>query len=105
MSQNANETIRELLAAGRMDEVVTLLRKLEPAAAAEVLAKAPYEDQQRIFRSLPVDLAAAIVSYFPYYHEYVLLHTRSTKEIRAIIDSIDPAERLRFFDEHGVPSE
>ena len=99
MSQNANETIQELLAAGRMDEVVTLLRKLEPAVAAEVLAKAPYEDQQRIFRSLPVDLAAAIVSYFPYYHEYVLLHTRPTKEIRAIIDTIDPAERLRFLDE------
>lgn len=99
MSQSTNEAVRELLAAGRIDEVVGLLRKLGPAAAAEVLAKAPYEDQQTIFRALPVDLAAAVVSEFPYYHEYVLLHSRPTKEIRAIVESIDPTERIRFLDE------
>jgi NitT/TauT family transport system ATP-binding protein len=99
MSQNTNEAVRELLTAGRMDEVVALLRRLRPQAAANVLAKAPYEDQQAVFRAIPIDLAAAIVSHFPYYHEYVLLHSRPTKEIRAIIESIDPAERMRFLDE------
>src|SRR5215467_1842467 len=99
MSQNANEVVRELLTAGRINDVVMLLRKLDLPTAAEVLAKAPYEDQRAIFRALPIDLAAAIVSRFPYYHEYVLLHSRPTKEIRAIIDTIDPAERMRFLDE------
>ncbi len=99
MSQNTNEAVRELLTAGRMDEMVALLRRLRPEAAADVLAKAPYEDQQAVFRAIPIDLAAAIVSHFPYYHEYVLLHSRPTKEIRAIIESIDPAERMRFLDE------
>src|SRR5215470_3708783 len=99
MSQNANEVVRELLTAGRINDVVMLLRKLDLPTAAEVLAKAPYEDQRAIFRALPIDLAAAIVSRFPYYHEYVLLHSRPTKEIRAIIDTIDPTERMRFLDE------
>jgi hypothetical protein len=64
-----------------------------------LLAKAPYEDQQTIFRALPVDLAAKIVSQFPDYHEYVLLHSRPIKEMCTIVDSIDPAEKLRFLDE------
>ena len=99
MAQNSNETIRDLVSVGRVDDVVALFRRLGPTAAADLLAKAPYEDQQTIFRALPVDLAARIVSQFPYYHEYVLLHSRPVKELRAIVDSIDPAERLRFLDE------
>src|SRR5689334_3129480 len=98
-TQNANELVRDLLSAGRIDEVVALFRRLGPAAGADLLAAAPYEDQQTIFRALPVDLAAKIVSQFPYYHEYVLLHSRPVKEMRSIVDSIDPAERLRFLDE------
>jgi len=98
-TKNTNETIRNLLATGRLNEVVDLFRRVGPAAAADVLAQAPYEDQQTIFRALPVDLAAKIVSQFPYYHEYVLLHSRPVKELRAIVDSIDPAERIRFLDE------
>jgi NitT/TauT family transport system ATP-binding protein len=99
MSRDHNDIVRELLAAGQIGEVVSFLRKLGAERAAEVLAKAPYEDQQTIFRALPVDLAARIVSQFPYYHEYVLLHSRPVKELRAIVDSIDPADRLRFLDE------
>ena len=69
MSQNTNETVRELLSAGRVDDVVALLRKLDPATATQVLARVPDDDQVVIFRALPVDLAAALVSRFPYYHE------------------------------------
>lgn len=99
MSHNTNKVVRELFAAGRVDEVIALLRSLGPAAAAHVLVSVPYEDQQAIFRALPIDLAAAVVSHFPYYHEYVLLHSRPAKEIRAIVDNLDPAERMRFLDE------
>lgn len=98
-SHNPDEQMRELLVAGRLDDLVALLRRLGPGAAAAALTKVPYENQQAIFRVIPVDLAAAIVSHFPYYHEYVLLHTRPTKEIRDIIDRIDPTERIRFLDE------
>ena len=99
MSQNASETVSELLSTGRVNEVVALLRKLDPSAAAQVLTKVPDEDQVVIFQALPVDLAAAIVSRFPYYHEYVLLHSRPTEELRAIFDNLDPTERIRFLDE------
>jgi NitT/TauT family transport system ATP-binding protein len=40
-----------------------------------------------------------LISHFPYYHSYVLLHTRSLEQMRAIINSMAPDERMQFFDE------
>jgi NitT/TauT family transport system ATP-binding protein len=59
----------------------------------------PFEEQQVLFRVMPDDLAATLVSHFPYYHSYVLLHTRSIDHLRAIIDKMAPGERLQFFDD------
>ena len=93
------EAVREVLSQGRPDEAAAIIQRLDASAAAGILAALPFEQQQILFRLLPADFAAALVSHFPYYHEYVLLHSRPTREIRAIVDQLDPTERMRFLDE------
>jgi NitT/TauT family transport system ATP-binding protein len=63
------------------------------------LGDLPFEQQQSLFRHLPLDLAAAVVAQFPYYHEYVLLHSLPVGEMRALVDEMNPDDRMRFFDE------
>jgi len=93
------EAVREVLSQGRAEEAAAILQRLGPVAAAGVCAALSFEQQQVLFRRLPVDFAAALVSHFPYYHAYVLLHSRPPAEMRAIVDRLDPTERMRFFDE------
>jgi len=99
MTQPIAEAVREVLSQGRPDEAATIIQRLEPGAAVGVFTALSFEEQQILFRRLPVELAAALVSHFPYYHEYVLLHARPAAEMRAIVDQLDPTERIRFFDE------
>jgi NitT/TauT family transport system ATP-binding protein len=93
------ERLRESLSQGRFDRAVSLIAGLDPAAVADLLMRAPYEVQERVFRLLPGDLAASLVPHFPYYHAYVLLHSRPVQEMSAIVDRISAAERMEFFDE------
>jgi NitT/TauT family transport system ATP-binding protein len=67
--------------------------------AAELLMTVPYEQQQALFRKLPIDLAAKLAGAFPYYHAYVLLHSRPLDEMNAVVDQMNPGERIHFFDE------
>ena len=99
MTSPIAEIIRQALSQGRADEAAGIIQQLGPGAAAEVLGALPFEQQRVLFRGVPVDFAAALVSHFPYYHEYVLLHSRPAAEMRAIVDRLDPTERMRFFDE------
>ena len=99
MTPPITEAVRDVLSQGRPGEAVAIIQHLDPAAAAVVLAALPFEEQQMLFRLLPVDFAAAVVSHFPYYHAYVLLHSRPLAEMRAMVDKLDPTERIRFFDE------
>jgi len=99
MSPPLAEAVREVLSQGRADEAAAIVQQLDIVAAAGVCAALPFEHQQILFRLLPVDFAAALVSHFPYYHEYVLLHSRPIAEMRAVVDRLDPTERMRFFDE------
>jgi NitT/TauT family transport system ATP-binding protein len=97
MDQPASQQLREILSHG--DDVVALLRRLEPSAAVDLLMSLPFEEQQVVFRKLPTDLAATLIAIFAYYHAYVLLHSRPIEEMRAIVDGMNPAERMIFFDE------
>jgi magnesium transporter len=81
------------------NEAVALLQACDAAQAAEALGNLPFEQQQHIFRHFPVGLAATVVVQFPYYHQYVLLHSRPAAEMRALVDKINPDGRMRFFDE------
>jgi len=59
----------------------------------------PFESQQALFGKMPADLAAKLTPAFPYYHAYVLLHSRPLVEMKAIIDRMNAVERMTFFDE------
>jgi NitT/TauT family transport system ATP-binding protein len=59
----------------------------------------PFKQQRAAFRKLPIDFAAELVGRFPYYHAYVLLHSRPLQELSAIVDAINPADREHFLDD------
>jgi len=99
MSAPTGEKLRELLSQGRPEHAVTLLQRLDPEVAADSMMRIPFEEQQIVFRALPVDFAATLLSHFPYYHSYVLLHSRPVEELRAIIAKTKPEERHQFLDE------
>ena len=78
---------------------MALLRPVDLNEAARLLMNLPFEDQQALFGKLPVEFAAKLAAVLPYYHTYVLLHSRPGSEMIAIVEHMDPAERLQFFDE------
>ena len=82
-----------------MGRAVALLQQLGPAAAADVMMGIPFEEQRVLFRIMPDDFAATLVSHFPYYHSYVLLHTRSLEHLRAIVNKMNADERMQFLDQ------
>jgi len=99
MASSHNEKIRSLLAQGRWSDLVSLLREMPVSLAVELIGSLSDEHQQTLFRLLPTQFAAAIVTKFPYYHQYVLLHARPPQEMREIIDHMAPDQRMQFFDE------
>jgi NitT/TauT family transport system ATP-binding protein len=99
MKPTTTERLEELVAQGRFERAITLLEPLDSPEAANLVMAIPFPQQQKLFRVLPVSLAAALVAAFPYYHAYVLLHSRPVKELRAIVDKMDPNDRIQFLDE------
>ncbi len=77
----------------------TTIQQMGVEAASAALLQMTFEEQQILYPLLSTEFAARLLPHFPYYHAYVLLHTRTTEDIREIIDILDPAERVRFFDE------
>src|SRR5689334_121139 len=88
-----------MISQARWEPAIALLRGMDIQRAAETLISVPYEQQQSLFRKLPVDLAARLAGAFPYYHAYVLLHSRPRDEMNAIVNRMNPGERMHFFDE------
>ena len=95
----AIERLRSSLAQSRWDQAIAILHQWDVDTAAALLLRIPYEEQQALFRKLPVDFAAKLVAAFPYYQAYLLLHSRPPDEMKAIVDSMHPGERMQFFDE------
>src|SRR5580700_985286 len=93
------EKLRDAVSQAHWNEAVALLQTSEVVHAADALGNLPFEQQQSLFRHLPLDLAADVVAQFPYYHQYVLLHSLPMGEMRALVDRIDPDDRMRLFDE------
>jgi NitT/TauT family transport system ATP-binding protein len=90
------DKLRATLSQGNWDRAIAMLQKVDPAVAADVFLEMPFGQQQSLFRQLPVDFAASLVPAFPYYHAYVLLHSRPVKELTAILDRMSAADRLQF---------
>ena len=62
-----------------------------------------FEEQQLLFRQLPIPLAATIINHLPYFHAYVLLHSRPVHEMASIVEAMKPGERDHFLD--ALPEE
>ena len=99
MDSNVQEQLRDILSQGRWEGAISLLQGLKPEAVAEEFMGLSFDEQQNLFRRLPTEFAAKLAVHFPYYHLYVLLHSRPAHEMRAIVDGINPDDRMRFFDE------
>src|SRR6201997_4549289 len=99
MPQFEQNRILEAVSQENWEHAAAELQQLDPAEVAELLQKLPFEQQQNLFGHLPVEFAAKVVGEFPYYHQYVLLHSRGPEAMRAIVDKLDPDDRMRFFDE------
>jgi NitT/TauT family transport system ATP-binding protein len=91
--------LRALVSQERWEQAAEMLQRLEPSRAAEAFSGLPFEEQQGLFRKLPVDVAAALAGDLPYYQTYVLLHSRPAGDLIAIVDGMNPDERIQFFDE------
>ncbi len=99
MNPSTTDKFRAILSQGEWDQAAALLQRLDSDVAADVFLSLPFEEQEILFRRLPAEFAAVLTAIFPYYHSYVLLHTRPTAEVKEIVDKMNPAERLIFFDE------
>src|SRR5437016_10523392 len=99
MSTLQNQEIMDLLAQEQWPEAASLLQKMPAVLAAEFLGGLTDQQQQALFRLLPIKTASEVLRHFPYYHQYVLLHTRNPEDMGAILDGMSPDERARFFDE------
>jgi NitT/TauT family transport system ATP-binding protein len=93
------DVIHNLVTQERWEEGAAALARLPRAEAAEFISSLADEQQQALFRQLPVDAAAEILVHFPYYLQYVLLHTRDRADIRAILEEVPVDERMQLFDE------
>jgi NitT/TauT family transport system ATP-binding protein len=98
MTVSIAEQLKGLLAQEHWDEAVTASQQAGPAVTAQVFAALPFEQQHQLFVHLLVPFAASLLAQFPYYQQYVLLHSRP-RDLQAIVDAMNPDDRLRLFDE------
>ena len=103
MSPTDTEQIRRAIAAGRWQAAVEQLKAMGPRAAADLLVQLPFEEQQALFRRLPADIAAPLIPIFPYFHAYVLLHSKPVEEMRKAVEQMNQAELDHFLD--ALPEE
>jgi NitT/TauT family transport system ATP-binding protein len=103
MNSQDIQKLRNLLARRNWEPLLQQLQQLDPGAVADFFMTAPYDEQSALFNEMPTDLAASLIVHLPYYHAYVLLHSRPAEEMRAIIDAMSPGERNHFLD--ALPEE
>ncbi len=98
-----SDKLRDLCAQGRWDAAISFLREYDVGAAADAVVALPFEEQRALFQKMPIDFAAALAGCFPYFHAYVLLHSRPPAEMHAIVEGMNPTERDNFLD--ALPEE
>jgi len=99
MKPPRTEELQTIVSQGRWERAASILGQLDPTVAADAFLSLPYDQQQLVFRQLPVELAARLAPVFPYYHTFVLLHTLPPIQMNAVLDKMNPVERQIFLDE------
>jgi NitT/TauT family transport system ATP-binding protein len=103
MNQAESQKLKNLVNRRHWGSAIEHLRKLDTSEAADFFMSLPFDRQRDLFHRLHVDLAASLIVHLPYYHAYVLLHSRPLKEMKAIIDAMTPGDRSHFLD--ALPEE
>jgi len=93
------EELQTILDRGELDRAAGILRQLDPAVAADAFMGMPWEQQQVLFRRLPIEFAAKLAPIFPYYHTFVLLRGLPGDQMSAVVGKMHPIERSTFLDE------
>ena len=65
MSSPIRGRVRNAVLQDHRNEAVALLQTCDASQAAKALESFPFEQQQRLFRLLPLGFAASLVSQFP----------------------------------------
>jgi NitT/TauT family transport system ATP-binding protein len=91
--------LRELVSRGQWEAAVQRLHDGGPRDTVEALRGLPFDQEQALFKRVPIGFAAELIPHLPYFHAYVLLFSRPVREMKQIIDAMGIAERNAFFDE------
>ncbi|HLH44513.1 MAG TPA: AAA-associated domain-containing protein [Bryobacteraceae bacterium] len=93
------DELQAILDRGRWDQAAAILERLDPAVAADAFFALPYEQQKILFRELPAEFAAKLAPAFPYFHAFALLHTLPPTRMAAVVEKMNPQERLNFLEQ------
>jgi NitT/TauT family transport system ATP-binding protein len=99
MPRTSSDKFRALLSEENWEQLAPVLLRLDPSVAADFFREIPVEQQGKLFPHFPIEFAARLAEILPYYDAWVLLHTRTNEDMVAIVDCMNSAEQLRFFDE------
>ena len=103
MNSQETQKLRNLLARREWQALIEQLQRIGPGVAADFFMSVSYDEQRALFHEMPVEVAAPLIVHLPYYHAYVLLHSRPSQDMRNIIDAMSPGERNHFLD--ALPEE
>ena len=103
MAPLPKEAVRDLSSQGHWNAAVDLLRQQEAGVTADFIMTLPFEEQRALFRAMPIVLAASLIGHFPYFHAYVLLHSRRAEDIHLVLETMELAELDQFLD--ALPQE
>jgi NitT/TauT family transport system ATP-binding protein len=93
------EELQAILDQGRWGRAVSILKRLDAPVAADAFLSIPHEQQKTLFRELPVEYAAKLASAFPYFDAFILLRALPAAQMKAVLDKMNPVERLNFLEE------
>jgi magnesium transporter len=97
------ETLKNLIAAKKWDEVRSELADYHVSDIAELIIELPTEQEGIVFRVLPRDRAGQVFSYLPFEHQQHLLYSLSNAQMVELVESLPPDDRTRLFEE--LPAE
>jgi NitT/TauT family transport system ATP-binding protein len=103
MNDPDRKKLQSLLKQRQWPAALDQLRALTPREAADFFMSASFDEQRALFHEMPPEFAASLIVHLPYYHAYVMLHSRSLHEMQEIVNAMDPAEREHFLD--ALPEE
>jgi hypothetical protein len=103
MNDSDRKKLQTLLKQRQWPPVLDQLRAVTPREAADFFMSTGFDEQRALFHEMPPEFAAALIVHLPYYHAYVMLHSRDLHDMQEIVNAMDPAEREHFLD--ALPEE